>query len=272
MLIESVSIYNLRSIKILEDLDLSNGIDILIGQNDTGKSTILTALDVFFDLEKKFNYQTNGKNDLSYISAKHTLDPGGFDVEKDEIAVMCKFILNDDDLSQEKCLLRNYCYEGVLTVLKKSSSESKFDTRTSAKKDTAYYVLKRVFTETKFNGLDQLNEKDLIKMMAEYSDADKYLVNVNRTGKPENAERVNALLKYALENIKFEFEFEQLKSFPAKGSPDPIWPEFSLIDTHTTLDGKNKVIDDAFKKIDSKIEAKHKLGIEAITTDAKAEY
>ncbi len=272
MLIKAISVYNLRSIVSLEDLDLSNGLDILIGQNDTGKSTILTGLDVFFDLEKKFNFQTTGKNDLSYSSKKQKLDYGEFSVEEDEIAVLCKFTLSDDDLSQEKCLLRNYCYEETLTILKKSCAESRYATKTPTKRDTAYYVLKRVFQNGDFNDLDQLDEKALIVLMEKYSESSDHLVNVNETGKPENVERINALLQYAKDKCDYQFEFEQLKSFPVKGSPDPIWPEFSLIDTNTALDGKNKIIDDAFKIIDNKIEQKHKAEIDTITTDAKAEY
>ena len=54
MQVVNASIYNLRSINKLEEIDLSSGLDVFIGQNDCGKSTILYGLDFFFNNETSF--------------------------------------------------------------------------------------------------------------------------------------------------------------------------------------------------------------------------
>ncbi|MHB1316844.1 MAG: AAA family ATPase, partial [Minisyncoccota bacterium] len=53
MLISKITIKNFRGIDLLENLEVSR-INTFVGKNDSGKSTILRALDCFFD-EKKFD-------------------------------------------------------------------------------------------------------------------------------------------------------------------------------------------------------------------------
>ena len=48
MLISKITIKNFRGIDLLENLEVSR-INTFVGKNDSGKSTILRALDCFFD-------------------------------------------------------------------------------------------------------------------------------------------------------------------------------------------------------------------------------
>ena len=66
MLISRITIKNFRGIDNLEDLDVSR-INTFVGKNDSGKSTILRALDCFFD-EKKFDIKDVFKGCLLYTS------------------------------------------------------------------------------------------------------------------------------------------------------------------------------------------------------------
>lgn len=272
MKINSLSIYNLRSIKKLEDTYLSEGFDVFIGQNDAGKSTVLCALDIFFNIEKSFQFEneSNQKNDLSFHSDRHIIN-GGF-VEKDEISVICKFQLDGTDLKQERSDLIAHANGGFITVLKKSCSEDRFEGATKkTKKSSTYFILKKVFTNSDFNDLNGKKEEDLIALMEKYPDSKALLENLNKVGKPENIERIKALLLFAETNEQSTSEFVPA-NFPAKGSPDEIWPEFSLIDTKTSLDGKHKIIEDAFKKIDSKIEKQFKASLDKMKDDTRIEY
>lgn len=271
MKLTKISIYNLRSIQALEDTSLTSGLDVFIGQNDSGKSTILYALDFFFnDKICQFQDDVNNKNDHSFHALQHII-LGDMTIEKDEIAILCRFQLSDADLAQERSTLAGSSNGGVVSILKKCCLESRFDPHSGrgAKKAFSYFLLKDSFENQDFNQLSGKKEKDLIDLMDKYQGSKDYLVNLNNVGKPENIERVDALLSYA---AKFEVSTAKFEKVSFDVFKDPIWPEFTLIDTKTSLDGKHKVIEDAFKKIDNKIERKYKDSIDSIKFDAKTEY
>lgn len=271
MRLSSLSIYNLRSIKGIQAIDLSSGLDVFIGQNDSGKSTILYALDFFFnDRNCLFRDDQNNKNDLSFNGERHVIDEG-MTIEPDEIGVICRFQLSEVDLAQSGSELAKLCNGGVLSVLKKCCLDSRFDPATGrgGKKPTAYFSLTDSFDKEEFNNLAQVGESELIQLMDKYSIPKESVVNRNNVGKPENVERVESLLKYARLHEKSTATFVKLSFSPHQ---DPVWPEFSLIDTKTSLDGKHKIIEDAFKKLDAKIESKHKPAIDEMKKDTKTEY
>lgn len=271
MKLTNISIYNLRSIQSMEDISLTNGLDVFIGQNDSGKSTILYALNYFLnDNTCQFQDDVTNKNDHSFHALEHTL-LGGITIEKDEIAVHCRFQLNDSDLAQGSSNLAKFSNGGIISVLKKCCLDSRYDPHSGKgqKKSFSYFLLKDSFENSDFNNLSAQNEAYLIALMLKYPESKEFLINHNEEGKPENIERVGALLTYARKHETNTSKFEKANFDILK---DPIWPEFTLIDTKTPLDGKHKVIDDAFKKIDSKIERKFKSSIDPILFDVKKEY
>lgn len=269
MVIESASVYNFRSLKSVVKIDLSSGLDVFIGQNDCGKSTLLQGLNIFFDPTAACQLESgNQKNDLSFLAEKHDLE-GGVSIEMDEVGILCALKLDEQDLAQASNLVP-LAINGRITILKKCANEARYTPAKTAKKE-GYFVLTESFKNTDFNGLGSKNEKALIALLEKYPASKEFLVNANDKGKPENPERVGALLANARQTEERELRFE-LFSFPAKAPFDAVWPEFTLIDTKTPLDGKHKVIDDAFKKIDSKIEKKFESDIGRIKDEAKEEY
>lgn len=270
MVIESVSVYNFRSLKSVVKIDLSSGLDVFIGQNDCGKSTLLQGLDIFFDPTSACQFESgNQRNDLSFLAEKHDLE-GGVSIEIDEVGILCVLKLDELDLAQANSDLVASAIDQRVTILKKCSDEARYTPVKTAKKE-GYFVLRERFKNADFNDLGSKSEKALIAMMEKYPASKEFLVNANDKGKPENPERTGALLAHARQAEERELKFE-LFSFATKAPFDPVWPEFTLIDTKTPLDGKHKVIDDAFKKIDSKIEKKFETDLGRIRDEAKEEY
>ena len=109
MLISKITIKNFRGIDILENLEVSR-INTFVGKNDSGKSTILRALDCFFD-EKKFDVKDVFKGkpedektsiELSFISP----------VEVDDLVLDSeKFITikKEFEIINEKPKSNSYC-------------------------------------------------------------------------------------------------------------------------------------------------------------------
>lgn len=270
MRVEKLSVFNFKSLISMTEIDLSSGLDVFIGQNDCGKSTILQALDMFFDPAGNCELDPeNPKNDLSFHARTHPLI-GGQAVESDEVAIMCTLSVNEEDLAQKESELATLAKNGHLTILKKCSREPRFKAGKGTAKKEGYFVLSERFSNNDFNDLTLLKEKELIALMEKYPDSSALLENANEAGKPKIPERVSALVKLARNMDKTDAVFAPF-AFPTKG-PDPIWPQFRLIDTKTALDGKHKIIDDAFKKIDAEIEKSFAAELTKIQTDAQTRY
>lgn len=249
MKLESVSIYNLRSIQKLEKINLSSGFDTFIGQNDSGKSTFLYALKNFFDFkEGNFNFENidSKENDFSHQPLSHKYDNGLDVVNENEIGVLCEFIIEDEENFVKRSDLLDYAENNSLTILKKVSRGNIYN-----KKQFQYYVLRKMFIDDEnFNKLGSLSEKELIKLMEKYPGSNEYLKNINESGKPENIERRKALFAFAKKNIEFIYDFTE---FNFKKEPDDIWPTFELIDSNGDIDGSNKIVDGIFNEISKKI-------------------
>lgn len=270
MVIQSVSVFNFRSLNALAEIDLSSGLDILIGQNDTGKSSLLQALRIFFETERGCEFGDGGqRNDLCFHAVDHSLE-GSMTVAADEIGIICVLKLDGKDLAQANSNLTPHAIGQHLTVLKKCCREPRFKVGRSDRSE-AYFILKEQFKNDAFNGLDSRNQKGLIELMESFPESETFLLNTNGKGKPENAERVAALLEYAKLREEREVKFHPL-SFPAKGTPDSVWPEFTMIDTKTSLDGRHKLIDDAFKKVDQTIEKDFEAEMNAVREGAEQRY
>lgn len=251
MKIQSVSIYNVRSIQKLEDLDLSNGFDIIIGQNDSGKSTILYALDNFFNIKDgNFSFENGDQkiNDLCHDSIDHDL--GGFIIKKSEIGILCCFAVEEEEGFSKRSNLLEFANNGVLKVLKKVSKDKIYN-----KKQYQYYILGEICVDEDFQRINDGAEKDLIELMERYPDSKNFLENINDKGKPENVERKKALLRYAKKNLDVVPSFDE---FNFVKDDDEIWPEFDLIESHGSIDSSNKIIDSIFSEISKELIEKYR--------------
>jgi putative ATP-dependent endonuclease of OLD family len=96
MIIKNISIYNFRGIEKLEKLEVSN-LNTFVGKNDSGKSTILSSLECFFN-EKKFSnkdfFRGNLEDEKTVIeisfSAQVKIDDSALDENK-EITISKEF-------------------------------------------------------------------------------------------------------------------------------------------------------------------------------------
>ena len=100
MRIHSIGVQNFRPFKVLEEVKLGR-LATIVGQNDTGKSSILKALQIFFSDKPKLNsddiYDHAGSNDDMQIEVAFDLLPDTINLEKDIPTTLAEEMLLDTE-------------------------------------------------------------------------------------------------------------------------------------------------------------------------------
>ncbi len=200
MKINKITIKNFRGIDRLENLAVSD-INTFVGKNDSGKSTILRALDCFFD-EKKFDQKDIFK--------------GKVGDEKTSIEISFKPSVEIDDLALDS--------QKLITVKKD------FEVINGKTKSISYYKCFD-FTDEKYQDLWNKKEEDLNKLITELGvtpeksgRGKKNVIRIEQIKKAVTTERedVYSLLNDFIKNI--EKTYEEL-----------TFPEYFLFDAEQDL-------------------------------------
>lgn len=83
MILKGLKLHNFRGYKNVS-LNIDNNISVLIGRNDVGKSTILEALEIFFNAEQV-------KLDQDDLYVLH-------DENDEKICISCEFLVEEDEI------------------------------------------------------------------------------------------------------------------------------------------------------------------------------
>lgn len=237
MLISKITIRNFRGIDILENLEASR-INTFVGKNDSGKSTILRALDCFFD-EKKFDSKDvfKGKPEDEKISI--------------ELSFLSPVEVDDLVLDSEK----------FITIKKE------FEIINGKPKSNSYYKCFD-FKEEKYQDLWNKKEEDLNTLITEAGltpeKSGRGKKNIVRIGQikshlssAEREDRYNALGDF-IKNIEKTYE-------------EISFPEYSLFDAEQDLSVDATNFQSQFKPIVSTYFETTKTKTEEIEKGLKAD-
>lgn len=184
MKINKITIKNFRGIDKLENLAVSD-INTFVGKNDSGKSTILRALDCFFD-EKKFDQKDVFK--------------GKVGDEKTSIEVSFESPVEIDDLALDS--------QKMITIKKD------FEVVNGKTKSISYYKCFD-FTDKKYQDLWNKKEEDLSKLITELGVAPeksgrgkKNVIRIEQIKKAVTTEREDmyGLLNDFIKNVEKTYE------------------------------------------------------------------
>jgi putative ATP-dependent endonuclease of OLD family len=234
MYIENVIILNYRSCKIL-DLELAkDSPNVFIGLNDSGKSTVLQALDLLFGTKPKFSsygegsYKSDISNSLVSIEELNQIlknkELPFFDFGNDSTLIIGKLIYDEKEAE---------IYNDLnLSNALKWSLESNFNnTLWVAKRyynNKSQMYLLSLETETPLE-LWNANQTDLNKRIKEFNVSSKDIENENGKGRFSNLEKIRALYG------KLDCSVKWTDYSHAKNDKD-VFPSFSLFDWNTSLE------------------------------------
>lgn len=196
MKLKRLILKNFRGYESLE-LDFDEDINVIIGKNDIGKSTIIEALEIFFNGDSKDAIVKADIQDCNiYCSEKEMTIGACFEVKQDEKIIIDS--TNPIDLREEYLLNK----EGYLEIYKTwNCSKDKLGAN-----DLKIYINAN-YPDCFKKELPTLKNKDLIKLYEEIQDLDG---EINKT---INASLRNSLYKhYINENTQFEEKLIDIKS------------------------------------------------------------
>ena len=215
MFIKKITIQNFRGIDNLDNLDVSN-INTLVGKNDSGKSTILRALDCFFD-EKKFDEKDvfKGKS------------------ENENTFIQLSFIppIEIDDLATDS--------EKLITIKKEF-------TVIDGKVKSSFYYKCFDFEDEKYQDLWNKKENELNELITEIG------LTPEKSGRgKKNIIRIEQIKKY-LSSTNRKDRFNVLGDFIKnleKTYEEISFPEYSLFDAEQDLSISATSFQSQFKPI-----------------------
>jgi putative ATP-dependent endonuclease of the OLD family len=208
MKLHSLYLKNFRGYRE-EMINFSEGMNVIIGKNDIGKSTIMEALEIFFNGENRDALVKPEVEDCNVNSTEKVMEIGAcFTFEEEEITVIDSS--NPTSLKDEYLLNK----DGLLEIRKVwDCSKDKITTSSLKVYLVAHYP----------KGIDKplitLKQEELRKELRTIAEEiDNYdLINKNK-----NAEMRRALYKYLVnENTEFETRFIEIQKID-KDSKD-IW-------------------------------------------------
>lgn len=215
MKIKKLTIYNFRGINKLEGLEVSN-LNTFVGKNDSGKSTILHALNCFFD-EKNFNEKDVFK--------------GKSKTEKTSIEISFESPVVIDDLALDS--------ESLITIKKD------FEIINGKEKSTSYYKCYD-FVEENYQDLWNKKEVDLNALIEELG----AIPEKSGRGK-KNVIRIDQIKK-TLKTITRKDKYNLLGDFVKnleKTYDELSLPEYSLFEAEQDLSIESTGFQSQFKPI-----------------------
>jgi predicted ATP-dependent endonuclease of OLD family len=214
MRIKKISIQNFRGIDKLENLEISN-LNTFVGKNDSGKSTILRALDCFFDVKKfdtKDIFKGKKEDEATYI----------------EISFFPSVEMDDLALDNKK-----------LVTIKKE-----FSIVNSKVKPLEYYLCND-YIEEKYQNLWNKKEQDLNQIVSELGE------EPNKSGRgKKNILRIEQI-KTILTSKERKETYNELGDFlkNIEKTYEIALPEYSLFDAEQDLNIEATNFQSQFKPI-----------------------
>lgn len=263
MLLSNFTIVNYKSCRLLDVVLDPNSPNIFIGINDSGKSSLLKALDLFFDIKQSI-YLVNDKSirsdlsntpinidDLSAQLKNKNLPEFSFET-KDKIILLSKFIYeekyNENDVSEQ--LLWAFDSSQEIWIAKV------FDQQNTA---GIYYLLNKDFNSQQ---LWLKKDKELKTLMDEIGKSSSDVTNVNQAGKPTNIERIRTIYNSHAQELSCawcQYDFRKERN---------LFPFFRLLTWNSDLEDLKGLVTDAMK--DNIKELEEKIYSEAKITSEKA--
>lgn len=229
MKLTKITIENFKGIKEETNIDFSD-FNVIVGQNDVGKSTILKALDIFL------NGTTPTRDDLNNKA------------DSDEIIISLEFNANNLPVIIDENIDTTFEEEELVNPENKLVIKKTWDTSKSKISPEAFLYRKK-YNE---NDFITLTEPQLI------STCKKLGINTQKANGSEfnNKEKRFKIREYNLQNnIEFEYEFEKL---PTSGSNrfkiihdklKSILPRFEYFKADTSLSETDAAIQKFFKAL-----------------------
>lgn len=206
MILKKVTLHNFRGYKDAE-IEIDDCMNVIIGKNDVGKSTVLDALEIFFNSEQV-------KMDSDDLNVKH-------DEDDEKIEIGCSFFVEDDvillDTSVYTNLKDEYLYnaDGLLEIVLSSTGGKK----------SSYYI-KANYPKQFEKPLIQLKitelRKELEKRKGEFENYDQ----INKTICSEIRKNLYSLMDG--ENIEYEEKLIDTSKEDAKNVYVAIRKQFPI--------------------------------------------
>ncbi len=252
MKLKQFIIINYRSCKFVKiDIDDSSP-SIIIGVNDTGKTTVLKALELFFENKNNANFINDKsiKNDLSNTvitppELQSLLSEAGLPAFKfyssEQIILIAKFEFEATEEATELSAQLNWAAENSKTIF----VSKVFDKSCIGGK---YYLL-----NADYDGLVcwEKNEKGLIEIMDTRSIIFTPEDNTNKVGKATNVERIKKIYSHYENQLVLDWYDYNYKT--DRGN----YPIFRLLTWDSNLDDLKNVVADSMgesiKEIQSQI-------------------
>lgn len=238
----------LRKIRIInfrgysdEEIDIHKNINVIIGKNDVGKSTIIDAMNIFFNDE-----------------VKPEISDCKIDSEDMEFEIICCFEIDDEELivldaSNPTTLKDEYLLnkEGLLEVRKSYNASGKSITKGSLSVSiNSYYP---VIEE---DALITFKVTKLKKVLEKYKKDIPNYEDINKTKKADM--RIALFKKMVTEDTEFKEEYIDIKKIEDENLK--TWeklkkelPLFTLFQSDRTNTDEDKEVQDPMKAITKKV-------------------
>lgn len=257
MYLVNLTILNNKSCKKVSLDFLDDKLETLIGINDSGKSTVLKSLDVFFDEKKSLTFLQEEKQKSDFSNSP--LSPSEFEdafnskdlpvfngYNNDLIAVLAKFKIEDTDTTQEfiddaKNNHLKWSIEGknvfyILRIFQKPS--------TGVNLNGYYLVTKDLSHKDSFLEAWSKTKTDLKKIRTDLSVSDSDVNNENGRGPFKNLEEVRAI--YNKHDAKSVERWSLYKDFSKDKS---FLPSFKYLNWEINLRDLEEIANEAMQEV-----------------------
>ncbi|MED1487974.1 ATP-binding protein [Bacillus smithii] len=236
-------------------LDLNPNLNVLIGENDVGKSTILDALNIFFNDDAKVDV-----SDCNISAAEKVIEIGAcFSIDEGELVILDAS--NPTSLKSEYLLNKN----NLLEIRKVINASGKAITKSSVSVYLNAY--QPIITE---KPLITYKQRELQQLIKQYEDKIENYESINKTKK---ADMRQALFDYLIDketefkeiciNIK-EIQDENLKTWDKLRDQLPFYTLFQSDRANTDGD---KEVQDPMKAITKEVLAELKEDLDKIKNE-----
>jgi len=242
MHLEQINIYNYRSCRHLSVSLNRDNPNIFIGLNDSGKSTLLNALNLLFEAKPKFNHLIGGsnKNDISnspisFVEINKelvTLNLPEIDISEDASLIIGKLVYLDDEADEYSKLNLS---TPLMWSIESNEPNIFWIGKLFAPSGDRFLVLqndslsnKQLWTKT---------QADITKAMKMAKVTDQDIENENGVGRFSNVEKIRAVYgKEKTSLIWSDYKFAKVDK--------EIFPGFALYDWNTSLEDVKNTAND----------------------------